>query len=221
MELYKNKVTDYFSNTRYDIISFLPKQGVDKLLEIGAGGGDTLVEVKRLGLANEVVGIELMKLEDSNQSNGAIDKFIYGDIESLGTQVPIGSFDVILCGDVLEHLVDPWKAIESIKKFLKPGGIMIVSCPNVRYYEMFTKVFFKGSFEYTSHGLFDKTHLRFFCKKDLVKIISENGGMNIESVVPSFKAQKTSKISLLNSFTLGLFEQFLALQYIVCAKSKK
>jgi 2-polyprenyl-3-methyl-5-hydroxy-6-metoxy-1,4-benzoquinol methylase len=221
MELYKNKVTDYFSNTRYDIISFLPKQGVDKLLEIGAGGGDTLVEVKRLGLAKEVVGIELMKLEGSNQSNGAIDKFIYGDVEALETHVPIASFDAILCGDVLEHLIDPWKAIENIKKFLKPGGVMIVSCPNVRYYEMFLKVFIRGSFEYTSHGLFDKTHLRFFCKKDLIKIISGSGDMQIESAVPSFKAQKTSKISLVNSFTLGLFEEFLALQYIVCAKSKK
>ena len=221
MELYKNKVNDYFSNTRYDLISFLPKDGVDSLLEIGAGGGDTLVQVKKLGLAKEVVGIELMQLAGTNQSNSAIDKFIYGDIESLGVQVPVRSFDVILCGDVLEHLVDPWKAVENISKFLKPDGMMIVSCPNVRYYEMFVKVFFKGSFEYTSYGLFDKTHLRFFCKKDLVKIISGNGGMTIESVVPSFKAQKTSKISLLNSFTLGLFEQFLALQYIVCAKSKK
>ncbi len=217
MELYKGKQEHYFSNIRFDLITFLPSQGVNRLLELGAGSGDTLVEIKKRKLANEVVGIELMKLHGTNQENGAIDKFIYGDFEELYDQFQQSSFDAIICGDVLEHLVDPWRVIKKLTSMLSPKGIIILSTPNARYYEMFYKIFVKGSFEYTGHGLFDKTHLRFFCKKDLIEMVTDNG-MVIESIMPSFVFHKKSKYFLLNKLSLGIFEEFLALQYIVCAK---
>jgi len=217
MELYHEKIGGYFSNVRYDLISFLPRQGVDKLLEIGAGSGDTLVEIKNKKLAKNVVGIELMRLPGTNQENGAIDKFIHGNFEEIYDKLQLSSFDAIICGDVLEHLVDPWKVMEKLCSMLSPGGIIIVSTPNARYYEMFIKIFLRGSFEYTDSGLFDKTHLRFFCKRDLKKMFSENT-LVIESIIPSFKFYKKSKYFLLNKLTLGMFEEFLALQYIVCAK---
>ena len=219
MELYQGKQNHYFSNIRFDLIALLPSQGINRLLELGAGGGDTLVEIKNKKLANEVVGIELMKLSDSNQENSAIDKFIYGDFEEIYDQLQQGSFDAIICGDVLEHLVDPWKVVEKLTSMLSPGGIIIISTPNARYYEMFLKVFVKGSFEYTDHGLFDKTHLRFFCKKNLKKMVTDNG-LVIQSIMPSFVFHKKSKYFLLNKLSLGIFEEFLAMQYIVCANVK-
>jgi 2-polyprenyl-3-methyl-5-hydroxy-6-metoxy-1,4-benzoquinol methylase len=218
VELYTDKSKSYFANIRHDLISFLPKHGVDALLEVGAGGGDTLVEIKRLGLAKEVVGIELMRLPGTNQENSSIDEFIYGDFETLDARVSPSSFDVILCGDVLEHLVDPWKAVEKITAFLKPGGLLVVSCPNARYFEMFVKIFIKGSFEYSSSGLFDKTHLRFFCKRDLIRMLTVRNELEVNSATPSFKVNRKSRTYFFNLLTLGLLEQFLTHQYIVCAK---
>lgn len=219
MELYKNKENKYFSNTRFDLISLLPKNKVNRLLELGAGSCDTLVEIKRLDLASEVVGVELMKLPGTNQENSLIDQLIFGDFETLENQFQVHSFDVIICGDVLEHLVDPWSVVEKLTGLLKPGGSFIVSCPNIRYYKTFVNIFMKGSFEYTDFGLFDKTHLRFFCKKDILSMLSQTG-LIVESVTPAFKFYKKSKVYLLNAITFGLFEQFLALQYAVHAKQK-
>ena len=219
MDLYKNKENKYFSNTRFDLISLLPKNKVNRLLELGAGSCDTLVEIKRLDLANEVVGVELMKLPGTNQENSLVDQLIFGDFETLENQFHAHSFDVIICGDVLEHLVDPWSVVEKLAGLLKPGGSFIVSCPNIRYYTTFVNIFMKGSFEYTDFGLFDKTHLRFFCKKDILSMLSQ-AGLIVESVTPAFKFYKKSKVYLLNTITFGLFEQFLALQYAVHAKQK-
>jgi 2-polyprenyl-3-methyl-5-hydroxy-6-metoxy-1,4-benzoquinol methylase len=219
MELYKYKDGAYFSNTRMDLISLLPEKRVGRLLELGAGSCDTLVEIKRRGLAEVVVGVELMKLPGTNQESKLVDEIIFGDFEMLNNQFQTESFDVIICGDVLEHLVDPWSVVESLTRLLKPGGSFIVSCPNIRYYKTFVNIFMKGSFEYTDFGLFDKTHLRFFCKKDILSMLSK-AGLIVESVTPAFKFYKKSKIYLLNAMTFGLFEQFLALQYAVHAKQK-
>lgn len=50
MNYYEIKEKDYFTGTRHDIISLLPKKTGQKVLEIGAGGGDTLVYIKKITL---------------------------------------------------------------------------------------------------------------------------------------------------------------------------
>ena len=170
MELYNQKRSSYFSNIRIDLVQFIPKSKDNKILEIGAGGGDTLVWIKENGLAREVVGLELNRLEGSNQMHPAIDKFYFVDLEKNETDLPFEYFDVLICGDVLEHLVNPWEVLHKVSRYLKKNGTIIVSCPNIRYYKTFIKIYLNGSFEYEEFGLYDKTHLRFFCKKDIIKI---------------------------------------------------
>jgi 2-polyprenyl-3-methyl-5-hydroxy-6-metoxy-1,4-benzoquinol methylase len=220
MNLYATKNKEYFSNIRVDIISLLPKRRLGNILELGAGSGDTLVEIKRQGLAERVVGIELMQLPGTNQSNSLIDQLIIGDFEMIEPGLPKNHFDAVICCDVLEHLIDPWKVVERLSALLKPGGIILVSCPNIRYYQLITKVVIMGSFRYEDHGLFDKTHLRFFCKKDIVKLLSSDE-MKIKSVTSSIKFIKGTKIFWVNLLTLGIFEQFLTLQYMVCSQRRE
>jgi 2-polyprenyl-3-methyl-5-hydroxy-6-metoxy-1,4-benzoquinol methylase len=217
MELYKNKENHYFSNTRNDLISLLPRTGIKRLLELGAGGCDTLVEIKKSGLAAEVVGVELMNLPGTNQENPLIDKLLIGDFEALEGQLEPSSFDVIICGDVLEHLINPWEVMKRLTALLKPGGEIIISTPNARYYGMFVKIFIKGSFKYTDSGIFDRTHLRFFCKRDIIELATQDR-LKITSITPSFTFHRRSISFIVNRITLGILEQFLAIQYVVAAK---
>ena len=219
MKLYQNKASGYFSNTRKDIISVLPAKKIDRLLEVGAGSGDTLVEIKKQGLARHVTGFELMRLPGTNQENSLIDAFIHGDLDRIESEFPASLFDVIICGDVLEHLVDPWSILRKLTSLLQPGGTMIISCPNVRHYQMFWAIFIRGSFLYTDYGLLDKTHLRFFCRKDLLSMV-EGAGLHTKEVIPTFKFYKGSRDSVMNALTFGIFEQFLALQYVITASPK-
>ena len=99
--MYEDKNKLYFSNPRIDLINLIPGNKENKVLEIGAGSCDTLIEIKNLKLAVEVVGVELMNLENSQQNNPLIDRLIIGNIENIELDLPEDYFDVILCGDVL------------------------------------------------------------------------------------------------------------------------
>lgn len=214
---YEKKQISYFSKVRQDLIDVLQNYASNRVLEIGAGGGDTILEIKKKNLAQEVVGIELNEIENSNQNNQLIDRFIFGNIEEIKIDLPKNYFDVILCGDVLEHLMDPWRLTKSTLSFIKPGGVLIVSCPNIRHYSALLSIYFKGRFDYKDEGLFDKTHLRFFCKANLNEMLAASG-FTLEKSIPSFALSKPNKSFYINRLTLGLFEELLALQYVVVAR---
>jgi 2-polyprenyl-3-methyl-5-hydroxy-6-metoxy-1,4-benzoquinol methylase len=219
MEIYKNKDKTYFSNVRFDLVQFIAAKPGNKVLEVGAGGGDTLVSIKSQALADFVVGIELNKVEGSNQDNPLIDRFIFGNIESMEIDLPQNHFDYILIGDVLEHLIDPWKVIEKVQRHLAPGGKLVVSIPNFRHYTALIQVYLKGSFAYNEFGLFDKTHLRFFCKQDMIRIFCIPQ-LEIKSVSSILHHLPPSKIGRLNNITLRIFEEFLSKQFLICAEKK-
>ncbi len=219
MEGYRNKPIDYFAHARKDLISLIPKIDNCKLLEIGASGGGTLLEIKRSGLASEVVGIDLMTLENSLQQHQELDNFIVGNIEEIEIPYAENYFDVIICGDVFEHLVDPWKLVKRLSFHLKPGGYLITSIPNIRIKSAMTKIYFEGNFGYTEDGVFDKTHLRFFCKKNMRELLTTDQ-LEIVSTRRNFDFTPGSKGSIFNKLTFNLFEEFLALQFLFLIKKK-
>jgi len=218
---YNIKEQDYFANLRVDIISLIPSDPKQKILEIGAGAGNTLVYIKEKGLAAEVAGVELMNLPGTNQDNPAIDRFQIANIESEEIQAPLSYYDVVICADVLEHLIDPWTAVRKISRHLKPGGKLMVSMPNLREWKTLSKIVFKGEFNYqTEGGIMDRTHMRFFCRKNIADLLTTEELTPIYST-PNFllkvlPAGKTRRIMNLLSF--GLFENFLTVQYIFIAR---
>lgn len=220
MKFYTEKKEDYFSHHRTELISFVPKNPENRILEIGAGGGDTLVEIKRLGLAKEIVGVELMDLPGSKQKDPSIDKWILADIEKVDLPFENERFDVIICGDVFEHLVDPWATLRKITPLLTKGGLLVTSIPNIRIKNAMFKIYFKGDFGYTADGTFDKTHLRFFCKKNMIDMLSTES-LQIVDVKRDFDFKRNSKPQIFNAMTFNVFEEFLALQFLFAVKRIK
>ncbi len=218
MKLYSEKKQTYFQNIRHDIISVIPEKSSNKILEIGAGGGDTLIELKRRKIASEVTGIELMQLKDSNQKNSNIDHFIFGDIETMEFNLQKNHFDIIIIGDVLEHLIDPWNTLKKIYPFLKDGGLLITSIPNIREILTLYSIVIKGDFKYQESGILDKTHLRFFCKKNMISLL-KNCSLEPIEIYSGLDISKVSyKMKLANKLTLGLLKEFFTAQYIIVSK---
>lgn len=220
---YTQKPQRYFSYTRHDIISLIPPDPEQKVLEIGASGGNTILYLKENKLAKEVMGVELMQMDGSNQKNALLDKFQIADIEKEEIDAPPEYFDIIICADVLEHLVDPWKTIEKISVHLKKDGLLIASLPNIREWKTLFKIIFKKDFRYDPYGgVLDKTHLRFFCKKNILQLLTTT------SLSPIYcKANYLLKVVLegrkrriINRLTFGIFSDFLTVQYLVVAKKK-
>ena len=146
---------------------------------------------------------------------GNLDLLINGNIESMALPLGEETIDVILCLDVLEHLVDPWAVVESLKKYLKPGGVIIASLPNVRNWKVIFPLVLEGEWQYAQSGILDKTHLRFFTRKTAVGLF-ENAGFRVDAV-PSF-FNKKGLAGMVNAFTFGMFRPFLQFQYLIRAR---
>jgi 2-polyprenyl-3-methyl-5-hydroxy-6-metoxy-1,4-benzoquinol methylase len=216
--MYQDKKKNYFNNPRIDLIGLIPPNINNRILELGAGSGDTLVEIKKQNLAQEVVGVELMNLNDSQQKNPEIDRLIIGNIEKTDLDLPENYFDVIICGDVLEHLIDPWNVLKKLHKHLKQNGMIIVSIPNIREYHILYRILILADFKYSDRGILDRTHLRFFCKKNIISLLTSAmyTPVSIDSI---FKLEKKiSKKKIIDTLTFGLIRDFLTAQYVVVAR---
>lgn len=211
---YIDKSINYFTNPRLDVISLIKKKSNQKILEIGAGGGDTIVKIKELGLATEVVGVDVTDLKLSNQKNPLIDSFIIADI--LKDDLPFNKnyFDILIMADVIEHIHEPNLFIKNALKYLNDGGIVIISLPNFREYRNLIQIAIKGDFQYQESGILDVTHAKFYCKKNMLELFRKNN-LKVVKSYPNFKLWPSlGKVRLKNLLTLGIFEDLFALQFI-------
>ncbi|WP_295053507.1 class I SAM-dependent methyltransferase [Sulfuricurvum sp.] len=208
---------------RKELLDLIPQANrKGNVLEIGAGGGETLLYAKEHGFANKIYGVELCKIENSNQNSELFSNFIIDNIETAILPFENSQFDVIICGDILEHLVTPEKTLESLKKYLKSEGVIIASIPNIREFKTMKKIFFEGDFKYSDSGILDKTHLRFFCKKNIISLF-ENQNFNILKIVSSNQGQAMRYLKRLRIFKLFLqifFEEFVTIRYFILAEKK-
>lgn len=212
IEEYLVKKENYFSSIRKDVISFMGENKDLIVLEVGAGTGATLAELKRSGVAKEIHAYDLV---DVCENKEYFNSFSLGNIEEK-PNFPFEKkyFDAIILADVLEHLHDAQNAISTILPYLKNDGSIYISLPNFRYANALYKVLVKGSFEYMESGIFDKTHLRFFCKKDMKKLIESIPELKIDKIEANIK-HIDSKRTTLNKLTFGIFEEFLSLQFFL------
>lgn len=166
------KCDGYFQSDRVEMLKYLPK-GIRRTLEFGCGFGGFSSLIKKTYNA-EVWAVELdekASLEASKKLNRVINK----DADASLSDVPDHYFDCIIFLDVLEHLVDPYTLLKKIKSKICGNGIVLASIPNIRYYRAFVSYALKGEWPYKEHGIFDKTHLRFFTYKSIIKMFDDTG----------------------------------------------
>jgi len=212
-----NKNNNYFSDIRWDIISLIPA-GNNKILEIGCGTGNTGKTLKEKKKASKVIGIEIIE-QAAKQAEKNLDKVFNTDIEVFDLQFTAEYFDYIILADILEHLHNPLAILEKLKKYIKKNGWIIASIPNVRYWKVIRDLVIKGEWTYRPDGILDDTHLRFFTKKSIIKLF-QLAGFSVDVIKPRFELQPKKNDILINNWTLGLFEEFWTMQYIIMAKNK-
>ncbi len=142
-----------------------------RVLEVGSAAGHVTQVLKRQGC--EVTGLELDPALAS-LARSLCRRMVVGNIEDLDldAQVP-EEFDVILCGDILEHLKDPEAVLRKLKRHLAPTGHFVVSLPNVAHGSVRLSLL-EGQFTYVKEGLLDATHLRFFTLDSIRELFNRN-----------------------------------------------
>lgn len=83
-------------------------------------------------------------------------------------------FDVVVAGDILEHLPDPDLALTLLRPLLKPAGLLLASLPNVANVTVRLGLLL-GRFPLADRGILDRTHLRFFTRRSGRDLLQRNG----------------------------------------------
>jgi 2-polyprenyl-3-methyl-5-hydroxy-6-metoxy-1,4-benzoquinol methylase/uncharacterized coiled-coil protein SlyX len=148
--------------------------GRDKrVLDVGTSTGYLAKVLVQRGCS--VTGIEL-DLEAARKAEEHCERVIVGDVETLDPYEELGGklFDVIVFGDVLEHLKGPLRALLRLRPFLRSEGYVVASIPNVAHGSV-RLALLQGKFEYHPQGLLDDTHLRFFTRESVERLFDDAG----------------------------------------------
>jgi 2-polyprenyl-3-methyl-5-hydroxy-6-metoxy-1,4-benzoquinol methylase len=163
-----------------------------RVLELGCAAGHVTTALKARG--HTVVGVEIDPVSAATARTIA-DEVITADLdrEPLTSLITDRRFDVVLMGDVLEHLRDPLTVLTEAVTLLEPDGIAVVSIPNVAYVDL-RLALLEGEWNYQSDGLLDDTHLRFFTRRSLFRFAAD-AGLTVTELRRVVKAPGTSNVA--------------------------
>lgn len=145
-----------------------------RLLDVGSGAGSWAPRLRAAGagwlvaLDPSPAAIELAAERYDLAVAGTIEDT---DLHELGD----ARFDTIVVADVLEHLVDPWRALRKLRAWAAPDATLAVSVPNLRFYRLVGNLVLRGEFEYEPYGVRDWTHLRWFTRRSLARALAASG----------------------------------------------
>lgn len=207
-----------YDGARLDLIELALQAGTPRrALDVGCYRGATGQALAARVPGVEVVGIEL-EPEAAEVARERLATLFVGPVEEVLARPEFqahGRYDLILCGDVLEHLAQPERVLgRLVREFLAPGGRVVISVPNVAYYETFL-LLARGRWPRRARGIFDRTHLRFFTRRELSALLEESG-LRAEAWERELRlVERVSRINGLVRFVrpwLGLWGDLFAFQ---------
>src|SRR5665647_1509619 len=206
----------YFSDAKPAFLRLIDPRDL-RVLDLGCGGGHNGALLKRAG-AREVIGVELdagAAAQARERLDGVVCSDLVGlDLAGLGDE----PFDAILASDVLEHLAEPEAVLAQVLTRLRPGGAVVVSLPNVAHVCVFASLLLKR-WPRKSSGIFDRTHLRFFAKWDMVALL-EGAGLRVLRVEPYYTRYAAIRAACL-VLSLYVFRDFWARQFLLLAEKPR
>lgn len=214
----QNRFNPSYIGPREDVLNLIP-DNVRKVLDFGCSVGAPGEQIKKKHGA-EVIGIEIDD-KMAREAEKKLDRVIVGDLDEINLEdyFKPNYFDCLIFADVLEHLKDPWTVLKGSLRFLKDGGFVIVSIPNIRHYTTLINLLFRGYWPYRERGIHDKTHLRFFTLKNIKELLKE-ANLKIIRLERDYRIierpHRFNKFS--RYFAFPLFKEFLTFGYLILAK---
>lgn len=203
------KPANYFHNPREDLVARLPRP-LGRVLDVGCGAGGVGRSLRNAG-AQELIGIELDE-DAASEARAVFDSVITGTVERALAKLT-GSFDTICCYDILEHLFDPAEVVEGLLTVAGSGAHLHVSIPNARFLLLIRDLVQRGTFGYQPAGHRDATHVRWFTRPDIERLLSDCGWLHVDTSSHALKPGRAA----LTTLTRGYAREFFAVQwYVLC-----
>jgi len=223
IKIHRSKTdSSYFFNTNADLIALIPPNP-GRILDIGCASGKLGEEIIKAKSPQEYIGIEIVP-EIAEIANIRLSKVLIGNAESILPTIDSESFDWVIMADVLEHTINPWSVITDVSRILKPHGTVLISIPNVRNLGVLFDLVYKGRWDYTSYGIMDQGHLRFFTRSTIKELLTKNK-FKIKSCNSNsrnrWKKWRGKTIARILSIVIGKpsdYEEFITVQWIILAR---
>ncbi|HEX2119013.1 MAG TPA: methyltransferase domain-containing protein [Acidimicrobiales bacterium] len=152
--------------------------GTKRVLDVGCATGYLAKALVERGCT--VTGVEF-DTEAAEEARPHLERLILGDIETMDLAETFGDerFDVVVFGDVLEHLRDPLPVLRKVREVLADRGSVVASIPNIAHGSV-RLALLAGRFDYQPLGLLDSTHVRFFTRSSIEDLFREAGLVPID-----------------------------------------
>jgi 2-polyprenyl-3-methyl-5-hydroxy-6-metoxy-1,4-benzoquinol methylase len=206
------KPETYYQGARLDLLDWAGRSG-RRVLEVGCGAGANAEWLRSHG-AGWIEGVEPHG-PSAELATGRYDRVHRATIEET-VDLLQGPFDLMICADVLEHLVDPLNVLRGLRQQAHPGSALVVSVPNVRHYRAIARIVVGHGFRPEVSGVFDSTHLRFFTRANLAALLRNSGWSPLRWGYPSYTRLAVIR-SALGRLSGGVTDEWLAGAWFVVA----
>ena len=192
----------YYSRVNHYLLEAIPVTAAF-VLEIGCGAGSLARAYRARNPRADYIGVEIVE-EVACKARPYLTHTLVGDIEEAETLSAIDKvcdgrlFDMLILGDVIEHLRDPWSVLSKLRNRMTAGGLCVACIPNVSHWSVLLQQL-HGRWDYTDEGLLDRTHLRFFTLETAIDLLRKSQWSVLEAGARIINPQKTDEV-------LGLFQ---------------
>ncbi|MFN7153199.1 MAG: methyltransferase domain-containing protein [Acidovorax sp.] len=157
--------------TSLSVLAGLVHEGAT-ILDLGCGSGALGQHLKETRRCTSD-GVTLSQAE-ADHARPHYRRVEVDDLETADLRTMFGGqqYDYIVCADVLEHLRRPEQVLLACRDLLVPSGRLLISVPNAGYSGLVAELL-EGEFRYRDEGLLDRTHLRFFTRRSLLRFLTE------------------------------------------------
>lgn len=157
---------------RPELLGCLP-QTHGPVVDVGCSNGEVGAQIKReRGPHVQVWGIEIDP-QLAAEAATRVDRVLRMDaLRGLQSLREAGDCpEVVMFGDSLEHMEDPWTVFDEATAVVRPGGWILVSLPNVAHWDTLFHLL-RGTWPHRERGIHDDTHLRFFARRDVEALMN-------------------------------------------------
>jgi 2-polyprenyl-3-methyl-5-hydroxy-6-metoxy-1,4-benzoquinol methylase len=162
-----------YTGARPDLLALVPP-GARRILDVGCATGAFGGAIKAEREGAVVVGVEADP-EMAGLAVKRLDRVLTEPIEQALEALAGERFDCIVCGDVLEHLADPWGVLRALVALLDERGSVVASLPNAGHLDTLVNLSFRRRWPYRERGIHDETHLRFFALANVRALFAQAG----------------------------------------------
>lgn len=165
-----HRFESFYDQERDDLVALIHPEA-KSVFDVGTAHGGYARSLRRMRPELVLHGVDV-SAEMAEAARPFYDAIVVADVEAL--EQPPQRYDVINCGDVIEHLRDPWSFFARARSWLHRGGVLIGSVPNAGHWSL-VRDLLNGRFDYIPVGITCVGHLRWFTKATIEELAVESG----------------------------------------------